>query len=574
MFNSFLRKARQVADDPVLRKWLFRRLTGRTAGSPVFTAHRPPYLQGVAAPSGQTAEPAPPAAFRPLASPPPVGPIELPLPGLSLRLNPGGEIDVFRRSYDDIETLMALHRFAWLPLVEGSGVTASWVQALWDIWRHDFGEPDKSWAWHPYTAAERAINLLDLAEKKGLPEPVEETVTLLARHAGIIYERLEYFGDHNTSNHLANNGRALYRLGLALGLEWAAECGAKILQEEAARILMPSGILREGSSHYHLLITRNAADAWLAARAYGRPEEPALRAIATKTLAVVPWLILPGGMPLVGDVSPDCPPEHLLGLTGFESGWLEGLGKDKRTALLALIAETRPVEEKILADDGWLRFGHDPWTGLWHTAPSGWPLAPGHGHQDTGSFELHFRDIPVFVDPGRGAYGETGAAAHYRSAIAHNTVTVSGTDPYPPNKPYYDDAFRRSVAGQAPELNGAGDEVTVELGGFQRIKGVGAHKRRWRFTKNTMILTDELAGDGSQLITRRFLTPLDAEAGAGGVVLRSADHTLHLNSPDAMASLSKTTLWHAYGQGQPGFAIEFAAEAPLPWSGEVHLEVL
>ena len=61
---------------------------------------------------------------------------------------------------------------------------------------------------------------------------------------------------------------------------------------------------------------------------------------------------------------------------------------------------------------------------------------------------------------------------------------------------------------------------------------------------------------------------------AGGVVLRSADHTLHLNSPDAMASLSKTTLWHAYGQGQPGFAIEFAAEAPLPWSGEVHLEVL
>ncbi len=314
MFSNFLRKARQVTADPVLRQWLWRRVAGGVAGPGPFTAHRPPYLEGFGA---ARTEPADAGVFHPLAALPPVGPIELPLAGTLLKLNPGDESGVFDRPYKDIETLLALHRFSWVPMVEGSGVTASWVQALWDVWRGGFGVPGKSWAWHPYTAAERAINILDLAETKGLPEPVEETAALLAVHAETIFKNLEYFGEHNTSNHLANNGRGLYRLGLALGIDWAADAGAKILEQEAKRILMPSGVLREGSSHYHLLITRNYADAWLAARAFGRPEEDALRDWAVKALAVIPWLILPGGMPLIGDVSPDCPPEHLLSLAGL-----------------------------------------------------------------------------------------------------------------------------------------------------------------------------------------------------------------------------------------------------------------
>jgi len=337
---------------------------------------------------------------------------------------------------------------------------------------------------------------------------------------------------------------------------------------------MASGVLREGSSHYHLLIARNYADAWLAARRHRRPEEPALCDLTAKALSVVPWLILPGGLALVGDVSPDCPPSHLLGLVGTDSGWVTGLDKESKAALLSLIDETRLAATEELAADGWLRFAHGPWSGLWHVAPGGWPHAPGHGHQDTGGFELHFKDVPVFVDPGRGAYGETGDAARDRSAANHNTLSVDGADPYPANKPYYGDAFRKAVAGPPPEMNGDGDEVTIRHKGFQRLDGGGGLRRRWRFTEKAMVLTDDLEGGGRHRVTRCFLTPLEAEPGAGGIVLTGGRQTFHLDAPDALATVTKTTLWHAYGAGRPGYMISFAEETPLPWSGEVRLTVI
>ena len=497
---------------------------------------------------------------------------------MNLTLNPGDGGAAFGRAYDDIETLLAMHRFAWLPLSADGENLRNWTQDLWSAWVKQFGDGDDGWAWHPYTAAERAINILDLADAHGLPEPVDDTKAVLAAHAEKIFHKLEYFGEHDTSNHLSNNGRGLYRLGLALDMEWAADAGAAILENEAARIISPSGVLREGSSHYHLLIARNYADAWLTARRHDRAEAALFRDIAAKTLSVVPWLVLPGGMPLVGDISPDCPPEHLLGLTGADIGWVAHLGGNDRQALLRLIEETPPADPDKLAADGWRRLSSGPWTGLWHTAPNGWPQAPGHGHQDTGGFELHFGDIPVLVDPGRGAYGEDGNAALFRSGAVHNTLTVSSFDPYPTNKPYFDDAFREAVSGPAPDVTSGGDEVRLSHCGFQRLKGVGQLTRLWRFTEKTMSLKDSLEGRDSHPVTRRFITPLRAEAGAGGVVLThegdARTQSFLLHSPDAAPTVTKTTVWQAYGRGRDGYAIAFPTDAQLPWSGEVRLEVI
>ncbi len=307
MISAALRKGRQMSSDPVLRRWLLGRLFGQWPGEPAYRAHCPPYLDGLLPLAPET----PHTDLREGDPASPLASTELRLPGLRLTLAPGDERNLFQRPFDDIETLLGLHRFAWIKASEGE-IDPAWVSVLWGAWCESHKTPDETWAWHPYTAAERAINILAFARRHGLPGPRDETIRILAGHAPAIASRLEYFGDHHTSNHLANDGRGLYLLGLNLGLPKSIEIGARILIEEAARIFRPSGILREGSSHYHLLLAHNYADCAAAAKKADRPETDALEAIAKKARSVIPHLKLPGGFPLVGDISPYCSPLGLL----------------------------------------------------------------------------------------------------------------------------------------------------------------------------------------------------------------------------------------------------------------------
>ncbi len=160
MIEALVRKARQLAGDRVLRRWLVQRALGLTAGEPPFIPHRPPYLDGLL-----PLEPESPGSrptYAGLTDSSPRVPIILELPGQTVTVDPGGEDALFKRTFSDTETLLALHRFAWLPL-SGENVDPAWVQSLWTAWRGQFGQPSDDWPWHPYTAAERVINILDYA---------------------------------------------------------------------------------------------------------------------------------------------------------------------------------------------------------------------------------------------------------------------------------------------------------------------------------------------------------------------------------------------------------------------------
>lgn len=562
MLDALLRKGRQIADDPVLRRWLVLWLVGRALGEPPFAAHRPPYLG-----RESLAAEVPTRGFRDAPEGAPGGAVELPLPGETVALVPGREGALFERVFADTETMLAVHRFAWVPLV-GDAVSPGMVVAAWRGWVSRFGKPSDDWPWHPYTAAERVVNLLDFAIRHGLPAPAGETAAVLAAHGPVIAARLEYFGDHHTSNHLANNGRGLYRLGLALGLDRCRDMGLAILVEEARRIFRPTGVLREGSSHYHLLLTRNYLDAWLAARRHERPEEGTLRAVAAAALAVVPRLAVGGGLPLVGDISPDCPPSFLAGLWGGEGGWLARRDPDDTTAVAGLIRSCGVVSSEALAADGWLKAEFGPWSGLWHASPEGWSHMPGHGHQDCGGFELHFGDEPVFVDPGRGAYGDDGPAAFYRSGASHNILTIDGEDPYPANRPYYDDAFRRRVCGPPPSLALEPDGVALRHHGYCRLAKVGAVTRRWRFEGKSLRLSDAVEGAGRHRVRRLLVAVLPVEKNAAGLTLRGRERTYLLRAEGAV-DIRPATRWTAYGVGQEATIIDIGLDARLPWASDL-----
>jgi len=530
----------------VLLAWVLGRMLGRWPGEPVFAAHHPPYLDGLLPLVAET----PSIELSGLADTPPTQPIELSLVGETLKLEPGDEATLFERPFTDIESILALHRFAWLPLLGGS-VDPAWVAAIWQAWAKDYASPTDGWAWHPYTAAERVINLLVFAQRNGLPSPVNKSLSVLAAHGPAIAERLEFFGDHHTSNHLANNGRGLFLLGLILGLPKCAELGGKILTEEAKRIFGPSGILREGSSHYHALLAANYSQCADAAIEAERPEAVALAAVARRARAVVGCLKLSGGFPLIGDISPDLPPEMVL----------------------AALSGSENMDAHTLADDGWYRLDSGPWSGLWYVAPDGFSHMPGHGHQDCGGFELHFKNEPVFIDAGRGGYGETGEAALYRSAKVHNTLLINDADPYPANKPYYDDAFRRFIGGSPPRVEKSEASISLTHDGFKRLKNVGTLSRHWQFTPSSMSLSDTVLGRRWHRLSRLLVTPLEVAMTDEGLILRGQEQSFRL-SIDGNVATETITRWTAYGRGVPVTAIRISVQAELPWTGKLLLEAL
>ena len=564
--HTLNRKARQLGGDPILRRWLWERLLGRRPGGNSLASGRPPYLADYQpSPTPSTfASTAP--NFQELPDSDPKGDLVLALPGETIRLSPGDEHALMMRDFVDTETLLGLHRFAWLPII-GNDIAPEWVAAMWRAWRGLHGAAARTgWPWHPYTAAERVINILDYAQRHGLPGPRDDTLKCLAGHGEVIETTLEYFGESNTGNHLANNGRGLFLLGLALGIERYADIGGGILIEEGARIFGPSGILREGSSHYHLLLTRNYASAWLAARTNGRPETAALEEITKRAIAGLPHLVLPGGMPLIGDISPDCPPGFLAGLLpggNKDRGWTGTRTAQERDALAELTNQAGNPPVKQLEQDGWWRFDSGHWAALWHVAPDGWSHMPGHGHQDLGGFEIHFDGAPLFRDTGRGAYGQDGEAAAYVSARAHNTLMIDDAEPYPPNKPYYDEAFRRGIDGAPPVMTRNADGLNLTHRGFRRINGIDAVTRNWRFDANAMFLTDHINGKGRHGIARRLHTTWPVEPAPGGVIIEGAGRRFRLTCDGAVA-IEKSKCWLAYGEAVPATVIDIGMTAALP----------
>jgi hypothetical protein len=288
-------------------------------------------------------------------------------------------------------------------------------------------------------------------------------------------------------------------------------------------------------------------------------------------MAVIPHFDLPGRFPLIGDVSPDCPPAWLEGLLpGREGGWLAALPAEER-ALVEALKSARPVDCDALRLDGWLKCAHGPWSALVHASPEGWSHMPGHGHQDLGSFELHWNGVPVLIDPGRGTYEDCEAARADVSALHHNGLSIDGADPYPPNRPYYAPSFRREVVAKPPVLSRCDGGMMLRHHGFSRLGGIGTAERRLSLTATAATIADHVAGGGYHGVERRLVTTL--QVAEGGRLLVGPGVRFRIQAGGAFAT-EPVTVWHAYGEGRPATVITIAERTALPWNGELRIEAV
>lgn len=559
---------------------------------------RPPYLDGRASGETRALELAEPLLAWPRDGQ------EAPRPRALALATKGLSADVsngiaWNASFPDPEDAAALHRFAWLlpELLRWRAAGASresaaqLLESLAADWARAHERPLPTEAWHPYTVSERLVNWTLAGLALGRPahrEPaLRRSIVSQVEH---LRASLEYYGPGLTGNHLSNNGRALYLCGLACGERSWTEEGRQILLGELPRLFPEPHVLREGSSHYHFLVARNYCESlWAARRSGDRAAEEALRAPVARMAEGCRFFLVRDGagswrIPLIGDISPDCPPEWLLGvpwvaarLSGAaappgappESGWHEFFAQ--------AAAGPASADTPAVTSSAWARVESGPWTVMAHVNPDGHPICPGHAHQDTGAFVAFHAGREVVVDAGRRRYTDDAVGRWGISWRAHSLLTVDRLEPGPRWRRIYGGDFVAARAGRKPSLSTQPDRLSVSHGGFARSSGVGLCEREVVLEAETLIVRDGVQGRGRHRVDVVFHLAGRAVLRGRDVLVEGAGWRARLELPaglDAVAvhdgpADAEGFGWRAqrYGGKVPVSTVIAGGEVALPWEG-------
>ncbi|MFZ5875381.1 MAG: heparinase II/III family protein [Nitrospirota bacterium] len=458
------------------------------------------------------------------------------LPGRSLTLVKGAcEVSGDRGwfgEFPDEEITLSLHRWSWLlrgvtddPVAmsgdQGLALMRSWIRQCLDA-------PD--FAADAYSTGERIVNgslFLLLASEQEMPSDLTAAFKRMGRQ---VAENLEYHRSGQTGNHAFNNARALLFAGLVAKLPGAVDLAIAISKERLPKLVTSDGFLREGSSHYQFLFTRWVLEMlWIATRE-GHEAFVQLLTPYAGLLVQRCWFFLIQGetdgrwrIPLIGDVSPDFPPDWLLSLPWStlacgihrpdklpqpppQRGWKDLFGAVEGYGTSA------PDEVSSFPESGWFRITHRPWTVFVRAQSHRGGSEASHSHHDLGSFELFCDGAKILADGGRLDYTCSPLSLYGKSALSHNTLLIDGLGPTCDGPSWLADRYRAVQVDTEVIQSGESRCITIKHDGFMRFAGDPIfHQRRIRLTRDGCWIEDWLDGKGSHRLQTRFHFAPDIE---------------------------------------------------------------
>lgn len=451
----------------------------------------------------------------------------------------------WERQFTDPEDMAAYHRFIWLyqkavkEITEGKNreqmhalvkdVICSWLKT----YRNRRPETLHPEIWHTYTVTERTVNWLYALIITGDGSFREkDIITALQKQLYYIATHLEYRGERFTGNHLSNNGKGLYIGGILLKAEEYTVLGRNILIEEAKRIIVNECFLREGSVHYQFLITKNYTDVYWIAKNNGDLDfAQKIEMILRKLVKGCAFFLYKNekkewDIPRIGDVSPDYPPEWLIGVPWAAKYLMDGNTYEDIPPAFGyhtffvgnILKELQKgniiqLETGGIKSDDWLRKENGNYKLFAHVNHTLYPnnLA-GHFHHDTGGFVLLYHNEMVFLDCGRFSYEPNLCGNRGKGGGGHNLLLIDGKEPEMVMRPFYTDTFLKRYAGKAPELlHLSEDTVLIKNYAYQRFKGVENLSRQIWLKGRQVVIEDKATGGGSHEIALLFHTAYKVE---------------------------------------------------------------
>jgi hypothetical protein len=352
--------------------------------------------------------------------------------------------------FEDIEKQVAQYRFSGLIFgLAEKGFASDEDDNLIESWCNSSG--DFSGAWEPYTISERISNISAYCMFTSFINRVGEETSLrvanrLVKEAKFLLNDLEVFEDDLTSNHYINNGRAFVWLGSLLGNKNIARLGKNIILDRYSDLIR-NGLLREGSIHYHLLLTKNVYEVKILLSHLDLLNEDEIRKIEIKSLLANANQLTSRSahIPNIGDLSPDCDIEWLKDLgeaaseqsvfsysEGVKKSWVDLFGVEKKK-LVKKPTEILNQEYGVLRDQDFEIFIHRNF--------NGYSFLPSHSHCDTGSYFLCRNNEVLVWDKGRSSYCDEDEV----SSQSSSSILLNGAGPDFRERSFYTDSFKKEV---------------------------------------------------------------------------------------------------------------------------------
>ena len=451
----------------------------------------------------------------------------------------------------DPEDAASLHRWKFLRcLPKGSEIWAERQMLGWMTMyqpEQNFDVDENPDAWEPYTISERIANCLWFYRRAMRAVPPAIAVRLEIQ-ACFLAQHMEYYGP-GTGNHPLNNARALYVLGAMQNNSGLRNIARSVLRERLEVLVTPEGFLRDGSSHYHLLVWGWVRELELVAKGIGDATTLAVLQPASNALAKrAAFWNCPAGFMLIGDISPDFSPAQVLG---------------------ALPALEDPGDTMAYPLSGHYRASHYGMTLIAHhektVAPAG-ELHQWHQHNDAMHISLADGDVLLLADPGRDNYQLDCDTPCGLDAVAHSGIFIDGFSPAP-NRPWHFPAVWASPVNTAhwPDTDG---RFVLITDGFKRL-GHGPCTRRIALQDNSFVVEDTLHVRGQCCITALFHFGPDIcieSCGADWVAKsRNRQWSIAIRSKENITSQLLTSgsgaysvVCSAYGQCRPAPVLELS----------------
>jgi hypothetical protein len=385
---------------------------------------------------------------------------------------------------DDPEAHFALHR--WAKCAAGLGDETRAREAFADVQAWLAQPPGRSHpAWESYSCCERVVNLaLLLAAHPVLQREADEAQlwVFFDESAAWIDAHLEYYGPVRTNNHIFNNGRALIVAGCVLGNDAWLRTGLDIVEHFAPKLFSSDGCLREGSSHYQLIVAGWLFDGlFFASLTLPAARLARLEALAREVGRACARFAatLPRMDQHIGDISPDLPPQLTLARLRLLYG-----------ERLAEVASGPALGEWLIAERGGAK--------LFARAIRNWPhMFTTHAHADLGSFVWLHKGRAILADAGRQDYLPRPESQAQLGPAAHNTLMVNGVGALAASVLRVGHWYPQPYADVRVKVDAAFDGFVLRHDGFMRILGVGCHYREVRLVEGGLEVMDRVEGFGS-----------------------------------------------------------------------------